>query len=100
MSSTVLFLVLFPVIHGQIQIWCEKMNTSSTSWSDNPFKPNMYCWAFASNSDLFTKRTDNTTQFTAIQLIYSISGSNLNDQDRCVIEYSTDGTTFYDLERD
>eukprot|EP01083_Nonionella_stella_P160527 524952_1 len=108
MSSTILFLVLFPVIHGQIQIWYEKMNTSSASWSDNPPlsietsnvlcpTPNMYCWAFASG--LSTKRTDNTTQFTAVQLVYAISGSNLNDQDRCVIEYSTDGTTFYDLER-
>eukprot|EP01083_Nonionella_stella_P292719 995617_1 len=108
MSSTILFLVLFPVIHGQIQIWYEKMNTSSTSWSGNPSlsietsnvlcpTPNMYCWAFASG--LSTKRTDNTTQFTAVQLVYAISGSNLNDQDRCVIEYSTDGTTFYDLER-
>eukprot|EP01083_Nonionella_stella_P310277 1101839_1 len=98
MSSTILFLVLFPAIHGQIRIWYEKINTSSTSWSDNPPTsietsnalcptPNMYCWAFA--SDLSAKRTDNTTQVTAVQLIYSISGSNLNDQDRCVIEYST-----------
>eukprot|EP01083_Nonionella_stella_P186901 685519_1 len=92
MSSTILFLVLFPVIHGQIQIWYEKMNTSSTSWSGNPSlsietsnalcpTPNMYSWAFA--SDLSTKRTDDTTQFSAVQLcIYSTDPTKNTTQTR------------------
>eukprot|EP01083_Nonionella_stella_P118189 352792_1 len=108
MSSTILFLVLFPVIHGQIQIWYEKMNTSSRSWSDNPPTsiemsnplcptPNMYCWTFASG--LSTKRIDSTTGYTAVQLVFSVSTSSMNGQDRCVIEYSADATTFHDIAR-
>eukprot|EP01083_Nonionella_stella_P053391 141239_1 len=92
MSSTILFLVLLRVIHGQIQIWHEKMNTSSASWSDNPPlsietsnalcpTPNMYSWAFA--SDLSTKRTDDTTQFSAVQLcIYSTDPTKNTTQTR------------------
>eukprot|EP01083_Nonionella_stella_P245678 853658_1 len=101
-------LFLIHSIHGQTQIWYEKMDSSSASWLDNPPSsietnntlcptPNLYCWAFTSG--LFAKRTDNTTQFTAVQLVYSISGSNLNDEDCCVIEYSTDNIIFYDIAR-
>eukprot|EP01083_Nonionella_stella_P176933 620461_1 len=107
--SPIFCLLLMHLIHGQTQIWYEKMDTASTSWlGDAPTTiltnnalcptPNLYCWAF--DSGLSTHRTHSTMKFTGVQLVYSISTSTpMNGQDRCVIEYSTDGSTFNDIVR-
>eukprot|EP01083_Nonionella_stella_P057257 150372_1 len=101
---------LIQSVHAQTDVWYEPMNSDPaqpTGWTgtppswatDNTACPGAtaYCWYFLNSSGSY-QRSASTTQFTSVQLTYSISSSDINATQSCYIDYSVDDTNFINIE--
>eukprot|EP01084_Bolivina_argentea_P003016 5635_1 len=101
-------------MHCQTDVWHEPMNSdpsqsalgwitteaTTPSWAtDRADCPgtSIYCWFFLDVAGSY-QLSASTTQFTSIQLTYSMSATGLNGQESCYIAYSVDDTIFTNIQ--